>query len=363
MQMQTSWRSGRLIAAADHVVVKKKATQLWTYSPFVLYSCLLSGSFKNVAIGERIMGRNLAHFEGSDVISIRDFTADEILTILDYAKKFEVIKKPILQGKILATLFYEPSTRTKLSFESAMMSLGGSVLGFAEAGISSAAKGESLYDTAKMIDGYADVLVIRHPLEGSARRAAEAAAIPVINGGDGANQHPTQTFLDLYTIIKNKGTLDGLHIGFLGDLKYGRTVHSLSEALSHFNCRMYFVAPEMLKMPDHLLTGLREKHIQFEETDQLHDVSKFLDILYVTRIQRERFPDPLDYEKVKNVYILDEGILERAKPDLKVLHPLPRVNEIDPSLDKHPQAEYFQQSKNGVTVRRALLSLVLGVRI
>jgi len=308
------------------------------------------------------MKQDLAKFTGKDVISIRDFSADDILSILEYARKFENYKQPILQGRILATLFYEPSTRTKLSFESAMMSLGGSVLGFSEAGASSSAKGETVYDTAKMMDGYADVLVIRHPLEGAARRAAEAADIPVINGGDGANQHPTQTFLDLFTMLKTKGTLQDLHVGFLGDLKYGRTVHSLAEAMSHFRCHMYFIAPEMLRMPDHILGELKEKQIPYLETERLYDVSDKLDILYVTRIQRERFPDPLDYEKVKNVYILNEKLLEHVKPDLKVLHPLPRVNEIDTALDKYPQAEYFQQSKNGVTVRKALLSLVLGVR-
>jgi aspartate carbamoyltransferase catalytic subunit len=302
-------------------------------------------------------------FKGADVISIRDFSEEEILFILDYAGRFEASPKPILQGKILATLFYEPSTRTRLSFESAMIGLGGAVMGFTDAAVSSAAKGESVRDTAKMIEGYADAMVIRHPLEGAARAAAEGAEIPVINGGDGANQHPTQTFLDLYTILKNKRTLRGLHVGFLGDLKYGRTVHSLAEALSHFDCRMYFIAPEMLRMPPHILSELDHHGIRYSETESLFEVSKELDILYVTRIQKERFPDPLDYEKVKNVYILNEKLLDHVKPELKILHPLPRVNEIDPALDQHPQAEYFQQSKNGVTVRKALLSLVLGVHL
>lgn len=302
-------------------------------------------------------------FRGGDVISIRDFTEEEILFVLDYAQSFEGFSQPILAGRILATLFYEPSTRTRLSFESAMNSLGGSVLGFADPGISSAAKGESVQDTARMIEGYAHAMVIRHPLEGAARAAAEAADIPVINGGDGANQHPTQTFLDLYTIQKNKGTLRGLNVGFLGDLKYGRTVHSLAEALGHFGGRMVFIAPDMLRMPATIVADLRHKGIRVEETENLYSVSRELDILYVTRIQKERFPDPLDYEKVKNVYILTDKLLEHVKPDLKILHPLPRVNEIDPSLDRHPQAEYFQQSKNGVTVRKALLALVLGVRI
>ncbi|MBP7867091.1 MAG: aspartate carbamoyltransferase [Acidobacteria bacterium] len=304
-----------------------------------------------------------ARFKGKDIVSIRDFNADEIRFVLDYARAFEGQNRPILGGRILATLFYEPSTRTRLSFESAMLGLGGSVLGFSQAGTSSAAKGESVRDTARMIDGYADVLVIRHPLEGSARAAAEAAQIPVINGGDGANQHPTQTFLDLYTILKTKGTLNGLNVGFVGDLKYGRTVHSLAEALSHFGSRMAFVSPELLRMPPYILSDLGDRGVEYTETDTLTEVSKGLDILYVTRIQKERFPDPLDYEKVKNVYILNEKLLDHVKPDLKILHPLPRVNEIDPSLDDYPQAEYFQQSKNGVTMRKALLSLVLGVYV
>jgi len=307
--------------------------------------------------------KHFRKFQGADVISMRDFSEEEILFILDYASRFEAASAPILQGKILATLFYEPSTRTRLSFESAMIGLGGSVMGFTDAAVSSAAKGESERDTAKMIEGYADAMVIRHPLEGSARAAAEGADIPVINGGDGTNQHPTQTFLDLYTILKNKQTLRGLHVGFLGDLKYGRTVHSLAEALSHFDCRMYFIAPEMLRMPAHILSELDRHGIIYSETENLYGVSRELDILYVTRIQKERFPDPLDYEKVKNVYILNEKLLEHVKPELKILHPLPRVNEIDPALDRYPQAEYFQQSKNGVTVRKALLSLVLGVHL
>jgi aspartate carbamoyltransferase catalytic subunit len=306
--------------------------------------------------------KHFARFQDGDVISIRDFTEEEILFVLDYARRFEGPQEPILAGKILATMFFEPSTRTRLSFESAMVSLGGRVIGFADPGVSSAAKGESVQDSAKMAEGYAHVLVIRHPLEGSARAAAEAADIPVINGGDGANQHPTQTFLDLYTIQKNKGTLRGLKVGFLGDLKYGRTVHSLAEALGHFDCRMYFIAPEMLRMPGYILSELRDHGIAYTETETLTEVARELDILYVTRIQKERFPDPLDYEKVKNVYILNDRLLEHVKPELKILHPLPRVNEIDTSLDRHPQAEYFQQSKNGVTVRRALLSLVLGAR-
>lgn len=303
----------------------------------------------------------IQRFIGRDIVSIRDFSREEILFVLERAGRFETVRAPLLSGRILATLFYEPSTRTRLSFESAMMSLGGSVMGFSHAGTSSAAKGESVQDTARMIDGYADVMVVRHPLEGSARAAAEAASIPVINGGDGANQHPTQTFLDLYTILKTKHALSGLHVGFLGDLKYGRTVHSLAEALGLFGCRMSFVSPESLGMPHHILNDLDRRGISYAETENLLDVSRALDVLYVTRIQKERFPDPLDYEKVKNAYVLTDKLLEHVKPELKILHPLPRVNEIHPSLDKCPQAAYFQQSKNGVFVRRALLALVLGV--
>jgi len=302
-------------------------------------------------------------FRGNDVISMRDFSREEILFVLDYARRFDGVQADILKGRILATAFFEPSTRTRLSFESAMISLGGSVIGFAEAGVSSSAKGESVHDAARMIEGYAHVLVIRHPLEGAARVAAEAAAIPVINGGDGSNQHPTQTFLDLYTMLRTQGRLEALRVGFLGDLKYGRTVNSLAAALSHFNCRMFFISPSILRVSGDILGELRGRGIDYTETEDLLEVAPELDILYVTRIQKERFPDALDYERVKNVYILNEKLLDHVKPELKILHPLPRVNEIDVSLDRHPQAEYFQQAKNGVTVRKALLSLVLGVHL
>ncbi len=300
------------------------------------------------------------HFKGRDIISINDFTKEELLFILEYSKKFENLRKPLLAGKILATCFYEPSTRTRLSFVSAMLQLGGSVLGFDKGGSSSAAKGETVSDTAKMMEGYADVMVIRHPLEGSARVAAESTEIPVINGGDGANQHPTQTLLDLYTILKTKGSLENLKIGMVGDLKYGRTVHSLAEALSLFNTTFYFISPNLLRMPESILSSLNERNRIYYETNDLFDYLGELDILYVTRIQRERFIDPLEYEKVKNSYIIDTKILNYIKKDLKILHPLPRVNEIHTSLDNTPQAEYFRQSKNGVTVRKALLSLVTG---
>ncbi|RMF07034.1 aspartate carbamoyltransferase [Candidatus Woesearchaeota archaeon] len=300
-------------------------------------------------------------FKGRDVISIRDFNKQEILHVLRTAEKMEKNRKPLLKGKILATLFFEPSTRTRLSFESAMHRLGGRVIGFADPSVSSTAKGESLPDSIKIVEGYADVIVIRHPLEGAARVAAEAASVPVINGGDGANQHPTQTFLDLYTIKKTKGKLSGLKVGFLGDLKYGRTVHSLAHALSYFGVEMYFISPESLRMPDDDLYELKQKGVKYHEVKDLKKVIGKLDVLYATRIQKERFPDPLEYKKVKDAYILDRSLLKGVKKDLKILHPLPRVNEINYNIDDTPHAAYFGQARNGVPVRQALLALVLGV--
>jgi len=297
-------------------------------------------------------------FNKKDIISIRDFSKEEIVYLLDLAKKMENLsgKEKLLAGKVLATVFYEPSTRTRLSFETAMLKLGGTVTGFSDPNASSVAKGETLYDTMKMLDGYIDIIVLRHPIEGAARRAAETADVPVINGGDGANQHPTQTLLDLYTIVKSKGKLDGLKVAMVGDLKYGRTVHSLAAALSHFNVKLIFVAPLSLKMPDDLLGELTVSYI---ETDKLEDAMQ-ADVVYMTRIQKERFPDPIDYEKVKGVYVLSEKILQNAKKGLKVMHPLPRVDEIATDVDSTENAIYFEQAKNGVTMRQALLALLLG---
>ncbi len=304
-----------------------------------------------------------SHFVGKDLVSICDLSREEILFILSYARNFEDYREPLFEGKVLATIFYEPSTRTRLSFESSMLSLGGRVLGFSSSSVSSVSKGESLWDTIKTVEGYSDIIVIRHPLEGSARLAAEAASIPVINGGDGANQHPTQTLLDLYTIIKCRNSLDNFNIGFVGDLKYGRTVHSLVQALLNFDCGFYFVSPESLSLPNGLKGEIESKGRDFVETETLQDILSDVDILYVTRIQRERFPDPMEYEKVKNVYIITPEILKGVKPDLKILHPMPRVNEISKEVDKLPYAEYFNQSKNGVVVRKALISLLLGVTL
>lgn len=305
-------------------------------------------------------------WKGRDVISIRDFSKKDIEHILKTAEKLEnELKKrgalDYAKGKILATLFFEPSTRTRLSFESAMHRLGGNVIGFAEASTSSVKKGESLRDTIKTVEQYSDVIVIRHPKEGAARLAAEVAEIPVINAGDGSNQHPTQTLLDLYTIKKEFGGIDGLKIGLLGDLKYGRTVHSLSEALAFYDVELYLISPELLKMPRHIIEELREKGVKIYETSDLEKVIGELDLLYVTRIQKERFPDEQEYLKVKGSYVIDCALLARAKEGLKIMHPLPRVDEIHPEVDKSKHAIYFRQVFSGVPVRMALLGLTLGV--
>ncbi len=300
-----------------------------------------------------------------DIISIRDFSKKEIIEILELTKKIETMpeskKSKLLQGKKLATLFFEPSTRTRLSFEAAMQKLGGSVIGFADATTSSTKKGESLKDTVRTVEKYCDVIAMRHSLEGAARVAAESTQIPIINGGDGANQHPTQTFLDLYTIKKTKGKIDGLNIGFLGDLKFGRTVHSLALALSYFDVKLYFISPNSLKMPKQFLEEIEKQGTKYVETDDLMQVLPKLDILYATRIQKERFHDLAEYEKARGFYKINKKLMEHAKPDLKVMHPLPRVDEIDYDLDDTPYAIYFEQLANGIPVRQALLCRVLGV--
>ncbi len=302
-------------------------------------------------------------FKNRDIISIKDFSKKEILHILSIANKLEKKTPPtLLKGKVMSSLFFEPSTRTRLSFASAMERLGGEVLGFSSTASTSIKKGESLFDTIKMVDQYSDVIVMRHPGEGAARLAAEAATVPVINAGDGANQHPTQTLLDLYTIKKTKGKVDGITIGFCGDLKYGRTVHSLAVALEQFdNITLYFIAPQALQIPNEYLEELKAKKIKFKQCDKIEDCINKLDVLYMTRIQEERFPDPLEYQKVKGVYRIGLEILKNAKKDLKIMHPLPRVDEIKTELDNTPHAAYFEQAGNGVHVRKALLALVLGV--
>jgi aspartate carbamoyltransferase catalytic subunit len=300
-------------------------------------------------------------FRGRDILSTRDFTREETLFLLDTARRFEKEERPLLKGKVLATLFFEPSTRTRLSFESAVKRLGGSTIGFADSSVSSTAKGESLHDTIRVVEGYCDAIVIRHPREGAARAAAEATRLPVINGGDGSNQHPTQTLIDLYTIREAHGRVEDLHIGFLGDLKYGRAAHALVTAAAMLGNRISLISPVELRLPGEILEEVREIGAKPVQSGDLDGTIGKLDVLYVTRIQQERFPDPLEFERVRNAYRVDRRTLSRGPKRLSVLHPLPRVREIDPEVDSMEGALYFRQAHNGVTVRKALLSLLLGV--
>lgn len=301
-------------------------------------------------------------FKGAHILSVRDFSKEDMLYILDCAARMEAKPQPTLMaGQVMASLFFEPSTRTRLSFESAMRRLGGSVVGFSSPKSTSLAKGETLKDTIRMVEAYSDVIVMRHPLDGSARLASEVSRVPVINGGDGTNQHPTQTFLDLYTIRKSKGTLEGLKIGFVGDLKYGRTVHSLAEALSHFKTEICFISLNQLRMPQTHLDDLTARGVKYRETEDIREAIGLLDILYVTRIQQERFPDPVEYERVKGAFVIDSKMLQHARPGLKVMHPLPRREEITEDVDKTEFAMYFEQARNGIPVRQALLALVTGM--
>ncbi|MGI5089713.1 aspartate carbamoyltransferase [Treponema sp. OMZ 305] len=298
-----------------------------------------------------------------DIISMNDFTAEEILFILKKAEAIEKMsdEEKLLQmhGKIVATMFYEPSTRTKLSFESAAMRLGANILYF-DTEHSSVKKGESFSDTIRMVESYSDIIVIRHPMDGAARLAASVSHKPVLNGGDGSNQHPSQTLLDLYTIMKEKGTLENIHIAFTGDLKYGRTVHSLVKALKHFHPVIYFVSPPNLAMPQYLLDDLDDAGVTYYIEENFTDCLDKLDVFYMTRIQRERFPDPEEYEKVKGVYIINRGNIEgKCKDDMIILHPLPRVNEIDVDLDTTKYARYFEQARNGIPIRQAMMMLSL----
>jgi len=304
--------------------------------------------------------------KGKDIISINDLRKEDINQVLKKAQKYEkALQKgslDVLRGKILATLFYEPSTRTRLSFESAMHRLGGSVIGFSGAEGTSVQKGETLADTIRTVEKYADVIAVRHPVEGSARLAADISSVPIINGGDGTHAHPTQTLLDLYTMQQEKGKLKGLTVALTGDLKYGRTVHSLSYALAMFGADITLVSPEQLKMPMDF-TSRMEKDFgaRINETNSLEDVVSKVDVLYVTRIQRERFPDPEEYEKIRGAYRVDKELLGKAKKSLIVMHPLPRVDEISADVDSSTHARYFEQSYYGVPVRMALLTGVLGV--
>jgi len=297
------------------------------------------------------------------LVSITDYNQDEMLQILDLAAEFE--KQPnqdILKGHVVATLFFEPSTRTRLSFESAVNRLGGRIIGFSDSNSSSVTKGETLKDTILTVSNYCDLIVMRHPLEGSAKYASEVSPVPIINAGDGAHQHPTQTLLDMFSIRKTQGRLDNLKICMIGDLKYGRTVHSLLIAMSDFNPIFKFIAPDELKLPDEYKIFLDNKGIEYYEYKDLADNLNDADIVYMTRVQKERFSDPLEYEKVKNVYILRNSMLSKTKPNMKILHPLPRVNEINYDVDQNPKAYYFQQALNGVYTRMAIISKIIGVK-
>ncbi len=297
------------------------------------------------------------------LVSIDDLSTDEITKILKLAGDFE--KNPVqdlLPGKVVATLFFEPSTRTRLSFESAVNKLGGRIIGFTDSSTSSVTKGETLYDTIRMVSSYADLIVMRHPIEGSARYASEVSVVPIINAGDGANQHPTQTLLDLYSIQKTQGTLDNLNICMVGDLKYGRTVHSLLMAMSRWNTTFNFVAPDELRMPDEYKLYLNNLGLRYHETSDLSEVITTADIVYMTRVQKERFSDPMEYEKVKNAYVLHKSMLSDSKPGMKILHPLPRVNEINTDVDNTNNAYYFTQALNGVYTRQAIICTLLGIK-
>ncbi len=298
--------------------------------------------------------------KGRDFVTIKEFGSEEILSLLDLAKKMKQEPPgPILKGTILANCFFEPSTRTRLSFESAMKRLGGEVIGFADALSTSSQKGESLYDAMKVIGYYADVLVIRHPLEGAARMAAEACNKPVINGGDGANEHPTQTLLDLFSIRECQGRINQLNVAFVGDLLHGRTIHSLAPALSLFDNRFYFVAPPQLAIPESICQQLRQKGTPFSFHQSIEEIIDKVDILYMTRIQRERLATMEEYMNVKDHFVLTSQLLAKGQTHLKVLHPLPRVNEIDKEVDETPYAYYFPQAENGLWVRQALLKVLL----
>lgn len=299
----------------------------------------------------------------NSLVSIADLTKEEILTLLEKARYFE--KHPnsnLLAGKVVATLFFEPSTRTRLSFETAVNRLGGRVIGFSDASTTSSSKGETLHDTIKMVSNYVDLIVMRHYLEGAARYASEVTDIPVVNAGDGANQHPSQTMLDLYSIYKTQGTLYDLTITMVGDLKYGRTVHSLLQAMSYFRPKFNFVACRELQMPEEYKVFCREHDIPYTETSDFSpEVIAESDILYMTRVQRERFTDIMEYERVKNLYNLKLSMLDCSKPGLRILHPLPRVNEIAYDVDSSEKAYYFDQARNGLYARQAIICRALGI--
>ncbi len=304
-------------------------------------------------------------FYDRDIVSIRDFSREQIETILDLSEKMIPYAKGeklnrVLDGKILGNLFFEPSTRTRLSFESAAHRLGADVIDVSQMSMTSISKGETLADTIRMVDTYCDAIVLRHPHEGAAKLAAKFSKNPVINAGDGAGSHPTQTLLDLFTIRNEKESIDGLNIVLVGDLKYGRTVHSLVDALTMFGAKLTFVAPESLQMPEDIVTHLKSKGCTPHQTADLEDIIPDADVLYVTRIQKERFPDPAEYNRVAGTYRIDNEMLREAKKDMIVMHPLPRIDEIAPEVDNTEHAKYFEQAFNGIPVRMALLCSILG---
>lgn len=301
----------------------------------------------------------------NSLVSIDDISKEEILRILSAARYFE--ENPnhkILDGRVVATLFFEPSTRTRLSFETAVNRLGGRVIGFSDPAVTSTSKGETLKDTIIMVSNYVDLIIMRHYLEGAARYATEVTDVPIINAGDGANQHPSQTLLDLYSIYKTQGRLENLTITMVGDLKYGRTVHSLLMAMRHFNPTFRFVACNELQMPEEYIRFCNDNGIAYTiHKDFSEAVIDTSDIIYMTRVQRERFTDIMEYERVKDLYTLHNAMLENSRPNLKILHPLPRVNEINPDVDDNPKAYYFQQAKNGLYARQALICRALGIEV
>jgi aspartate carbamoyltransferase catalytic subunit len=308
----------------------------------------------------------MAKLQFSDFVSIRDFTKDQINSVLKKSiqmKPYASAEKrtDVMRGRILGTLFYEPSTRTRLSFEASMLKMGGSVMGFSTPMGTSVEKGESLSDTVRVTESYADMLVIRHPLEGAARLAADLSSKPVINAGDGAGQHPTQTILDLYTMLEAKGKLEGLNVVLLGDLKFGRTVHSLAEALSMFGANITLVAPQSLQMTRDVITQIESNGVKPRTGASLEESVKDADILYVTRIQKERFPDATEYAKVSGSYRIDMKLLAHAKSTMSVMHPLPRINEIAPEVDATEHSLYFRQAAGGIPVRMAILCMLMGV--
>lgn len=303
--------------------------------------------------------------ENRSLVTIANLSKEKIMYLIQMAQEFE--KRPnrkILDNKVVATLFFEPSTRTRLSFETAANRLGARVIGFTDPKVTSSSKGETLKDTIMMVSNYADVIVMRHYLEGAARYASEVTPVPIVNAGDGANQHPSQTMLDLYSIYKTQGTLENLNIYLVGDLKYGRTVHSLIMAMRHFNPTFHFIAPKELAMPEEYKIYCQNHGIKYEEHEEFNsEVISQADILYMTRVQRERFTDLMEYERVKDVYILRADMLKDSRPNMKILHPLPRVNEIAYDVDNNPHAYYFEQAHNGLFARQAIICDVLGITL